>query len=143
MTETAEQDVPEGFSLRSEGSSYMDHIGPIYQRVLERSVQLGVRLAAHQLNPLGTTHGGMLMSLIDVTLGASAARCLGHDGAVATVQLSCNMIAAARAGEWIHTEATVEKITRTLTFISGRIMADDRVLLTATGIFRNPPSPKV
>jgi acyl-CoA thioesterase len=143
MNEASAQPIPDGFTLRSEGSSFMDHIGPIYQRVLERSVQLGVRLAPHQLNPLGTTHGGMLMSLIDVTLGSSAARAMGHEGAVATVQLSCNMIAAARAGEWIHTEATVEKITRTLTFISGRILAEDRVLLTATGIFRNPPPPKV
>ena len=133
--------IPEGFSIRDEGQSYMDHIGPIYHRVLEDSVQLGVRLSKHQLNPIGTTHGGMLMSLMDVTLGATAARVLGHEGVVATVQLSCNMIAAAREGEWIHGEGRVDKTTRTLSFVSGRIMAGDRVLLTATGIFRNPPDP--
>lgn len=133
--------IPEGFTVRDEGQSYMDHIGPIYHRVLKDSVQLGVRLAKHQLNPIGTTHGGMLMSLMDVTLGATAARVLGHEGVVATVQLSCNMIAAARDGEWIHGEAQVDKTTRTLSFVSGRVMAGDRVLLTATGIFRNPPDP--
>ena len=90
--------IPEGYTLRDEGPSYMDHIGPIYHCVLEKSVRLGVRLEKHQLNPIGTTHGGLLMSLMDVTLGATAARVLGHEDIVATVQLSCNMIAAARRG---------------------------------------------
>ncbi len=131
--------IPDGFTLRDEGRSYIVHIGPIYHRLLEKGVQLGVRLQKHQLNPMGTTHGGLLMSLMDVTLGATAARVLGHEGAMATVQLSCNMLAAAGAGDWIHSEGAVDKTTRTLSFVSGRILAGDRVLLTATGIFRNPP----
>ena len=133
------QDIPAGFTLRSEDNTFMDHVGPIYQRVLAHSVQLGVRLQRHQLNPIRTTHGGMLMSLIDVTLGSTATLALGHPGVVATVQLSCNMLGAAREGDWIQSEASVDKTTRNLSFVSGRIMNGDQVLLTATGIFRNPP----
>jgi uncharacterized protein (TIGR00369 family) len=135
-------DIPAGFELRHEDNTFMDRIGPVYQQVLPDRVRLGTRLTRHQLNPGLTTHGGMLMSLLDVTFGSTAAQVLGHEGIVATVSMTCNMLAAAREGEWIQTDAQVDKTTKTLSFISGRITSGDRVLATATGVFRNPPPPK-
>lgn len=136
------KDIPAGFELRHEDNTFMDRIGPVYQQVLPDRVILGVRLARHQLNPGFSTHGGMLMSLLDVSFGSTAAQVLGHEGIVATVSMTVNMLAAAREGEWIQAEAQVDKTTKTLSFISGRIVAADRVLATATGVFRNPPPPR-
>mgnify|MGYP006272487651 CR=1 FL=1 len=135
-------EIPAGFELRHEDDTFIDRIGPIYQQVLHDRVILGARLVRHQLNPGFTTHGGMLLSLLDVTFGSTAAQVLGHEGIVATVSLTCNMLAAAREGEWIQAEAQVDKTTRTLSFLSGRVTAGDRVLATATGVFRNPPPPR-
>jgi acyl-coenzyme A thioesterase PaaI-like protein len=84
-------------------------------------------------------HGGLLMTLIDLTLARSAGRYLGHDYVVATVQLSCNLMSTAREGEEIYGEAQVERATRLFTFVSGRLRAGERTLMMATGVFRNPP----
>lgn len=130
---------PAGFEPRFEADTFLDHVGPFHHCIGEKSVQFALVVARRHTNPAGTTHGGLLMSMMDVTLGASAARVIGHEGIVATVQMSCNLFAAAREGDLIIGEATVDKVTRTLSFVTGRIRCGDKVLMTASAVFRNPP----
>lgn len=131
--------LPLGFEPFTE-VGFMGHIAPLYIRRAGAEVELGAIVRPHQANPLGSAHGGFLMSIMDVTLGINCALAVGHDGVVATIQLNSNIVAAARTGEFIRAGATIEKVTRTLAFASGRIVAADRVILTATAIFRNPPA---
>ena len=131
--------IPEGFVPRNE-PGFMSHIGPLFQRREGKTMQLCARVEAHQANPLGAAHGGFLMSIIDVTLGINCALAQDHDGVVSTIQLSSNLMSAARVGDVLVSSAIVEQVTRTLTFASGRIMVGDRTILTATAVFRNPPN---
>lgn len=48
-------------------------------------------------------------------------------------------MAAAREHEEVYGEAQVERATRLLTFVSGRLRVGERTLMTGTGVFRNPP----
>lgn len=130
---------PAGFQVARESDTFIDHIGPILYRPNEKSVTLYLRIERRHTNPAGSAHGGLLMTMMDLTLARSVGRYLGHDHVVATVQLSCNLISTAREGEEVYGEAQVERATRLLTFASGRLRAGERTLMTATGVFRNPP----
>ncbi len=131
--------IPAGFEPFSE-QGFMGHIAPLYRRREGMRIELGALIAAHQSNPLGAAHGGFLTALMDVTIGLNCAVALsGKEEVVATVQLNVNMVAAARAGEFVTTHATIDRITRSLSFASGRIAVGERTVMTATAIFRNPP----
>jgi uncharacterized protein (TIGR00369 family) len=114
---------PAGFQLARESETFIDHVGPVFYRPNETSITLYLRIERRHTNPAGTAHGGLLMTLMDLTLARSAGRYLGHDYVVATVQLSCNLISTAREGEEVYGEAQVERATRLFTFVSGRLRA--------------------
>jgi acyl-coenzyme A thioesterase PaaI-like protein len=79
------------------------------------------------------------MTVMDITLGSTAGASVGFGGVYPTVQLSCSFLAAAMMGEELRGEAEVQRMTKTLAFVSGRLMVDDRVIMIASSVFRNPP----
>lgn len=133
--------APEGFELVRQGETFLDVVGPIYARHVERDrrIELYLKIARKHSNPTGIAHGGLLVTLMDVTLGMNAGAHVGHVGVYPTVQLSCNFMASAREGDELMSEARVEQVTRSLAFMSGRLRVGERTILTATAVFRNPP----
>lgn len=126
-------------SIGQEGS-FLDRVGGIEWAVLGDSAEVRLTLDDRHLNPNGTTHGGLLLTLLDFTLGVTVEHQLGDDlvGHPITIQLSSSMIGAASKGETVTGSATVTASTKTMTFVSGQITCDGRVLATATAVFRNP-----
>jgi uncharacterized protein (TIGR00369 family) len=87
------------------------------------------------LNGGGTLHGGMAMALADIVMGRTVRDAL-EGGRALTISLSCDIVAPAKAGERITGRATITKRTRTIVFIAGELKVTDRVILTATGIWK-------
>lgn len=85
------------------------------------------------LNGGGALHGGLLMTLADNVLGFTANE-VGN--ASATVTLNTDFLAAGEAGAIVWGSATVTRRTRSLIFVSGDLMQNDRLLMTATGIWK-------
>jgi uncharacterized protein (TIGR00369 family) len=143
MTDTI--DTPDGFEPLGQDGTFLDHVGGLLWRRLPDRTDTCVLVQAHHANPNGTAHGGLLMTLLDITLGATAESFLGirADGRhPATIQLSCSFLQAAATGHWLFGEARVERATRTLTFVSGRLHTGGETVLTASAVFRNPsPAP--
>lgn len=134
--------VPEGFVPLDQEGTFLCHVGGLLWRRGTDRTDLCVSLAPHHLNPNGTAHGGFLMTVLDITLGATVESFLGADPDrhPVTLQLSCSMLAPARGGELLFGEATVDQSTRTVTFVSARLHSEGRTVLTASAVFRNPPS---
>lgn len=133
----------EGFESIGQTGSFLDHIGGIEsRRVSDRRVEVRLRLEERHLNPNGTTHGGLILTLLDFTLGVTVEHSLGDGlaGHPITIQLSSSMIGSARLGETIVGTGRVDAATKTMTFVAGEIMCDGRTLATATAVFRNPRS---
>lgn len=121
-------------------ASFLGHVGGIESRRMADGVELRLKLASHHLNPNGTVHGGVILTLFDITLGLTVEQSLqgALDGHPITVQLSTSMIGAASAGETLIGTAQVDASTRTTSFVSGRIRCGSRVIATASAVFRNP-----
>lgn len=147
QTQTQTQPQPQppepGFTLMAQGGTFMDHVGPVWLRVdADRAVVL-LRVERQHTNPNGSVHGGVLMTLMDVTLGSALegalrARDTTGEGHPITMQLSCSMVGAARLGDLLHVEATVDRLARSVGFSSGRITANDRLVMTASAVFKPP-----
>ena len=119
--------------------TFIGLVGPIYYRVLSDRTETKLLLERRHVNPMGSAHGGLLMTVMDITLGSTAGASVGFGGVYPTVQLSCSFLAAAMMGEELRGEAEVQRMTKTLAFVSGRLMVDDRVIMIASSVFRNPP----
>lgn len=87
-------------------------------------------------NSLGTVHGGVIMSLLDVAL-CTAARTLHPDSqGVITIDMSTSFIGGGR-GERLLAEARVLKDGRSMSFVEGEAKnADGSLVAKAIGTVR-------
>jgi uncharacterized protein (TIGR00369 family) len=132
----------DGFVPIPEDGSFIGHVGGMEWCLRDGGATTRMRVARHHTNPIGIAHGGVLMTLLDITLGATAQAALAQGDAgphPATVSLTCNLLAAAREGELLQGEARVDTATRSLSFVSGRLHVTGRTVATASAVFRNPP----
>ena len=92
------------------------------------SARLSVPVEAHLENSLGTVHGGVIMSLLDVAL-CTAARTLHPESVgVITINLSTSFIGAG-SGATLYAEARVLKDGRSMSFVEGEAMNQDGTLV--------------
>lgn len=87
------------------------------------------------MNGAGTIHGGMLMTFMDVAMSRTSRVTTGAKS-LSTVSLNCDFVGPGRLSDVIEARVRVARATRTLVFMSGEIVADERTLLIATGLWR-------
>jgi uncharacterized protein (TIGR00369 family) len=86
--------------------------------------RLSLPVESHLTNSLGTVHGGVIMSLLDVAL-CTAARTLHPDSVgVVTIDMSTSFIGAGASARLLA-EARVIKDARTMSFVEGEARNED------------------
>ena len=106
----------------------MAHLKILTEALGEGTARLSLPIEGHLTNSLGTVHGGVIVSLLDVAL-CTAARTLHPDSVgVVTVELSTSFIGGAR-GARLHAEARVLKDGRSLSFVEGEARNEDGALV--------------
>jgi uncharacterized protein (TIGR00369 family) len=115
---------------------FVAHLGLTTETLGEGTARLSMPLPAHFTNSLGTAHGGVIMSLLDVAL-CTAARTLHADSVgVVTIDMSTSFIGGG-SGERLIAEARVLKDTRNLTFVEAEAKnADGSLVAKAIGTVR-------
>ncbi len=100
------------------------------------SARLSLPVEPHLTNSLGTVHGGVIMSLLDVAL-CTAARTLHPDSVgVVTIDMSTSFIGGGQ-GDRLLAEARVLKDGRSMTFVEGEAKnADGSLVAKAIGTVR-------
>lgn len=117
------------------------YVGPIY-RLAAGGDGMSARFAfvAEQkhMNSAGSVHGGMLMTFADIAMSQTARLGVTSEMARAggTVSLTADFVGPGRLGDLIEANVRVTRRTRTLAFLSADIVAGDRPLLVATGLWK-------
>lgn len=114
------------------------HVGPFWTRRRAGQLEFGVQLAERHQNGLGRTHGGLLATLADSTLGWTIMHTLDGRAPGVTIQLELQFIDAALPGDFVIASARVLRRTRYLAFAEGSLQVGDRIVLRANGIWRLP-----
>jgi len=132
MTET----IPDGFTPVTNAGNFSSMIGPTYQRREEDgSLTFGLLVEEKHLNSRGVVHGGMLMSFMDQLLGRTVHNQIGVRP-TATVQLDNQFLAGVREGDWVVGRGTVERATRSIVFITGRLSVNNEPVLISSGVWK-------
>jgi len=130
-------DIPEGFVLpqRPRRNPFNELVGPYYERRRGAEVSLGLRIEERHCNSRGICHGGLLASLADVALGYAALASSAGATSFVTVQLSMDFAGAAKVGDWVQSEALVQKTGARLAFANCYLMVGDTRIVRASAVF--------
>ncbi len=107
---------------------FVSHLKILTEALGEGTARLSLPVEAHLLNSLGTVHGGVIMSLLDVAL-CTAARTLHPDSVgVVTIDQSTSFIGGG-SGDRLLAEARVLRDGRSLSFVEAEARNADGSLV--------------
>ena len=107
---------------------FVQHLKILTEELGQGTARLSLPVEKELTNSLGTVHGGVIMSLLDVAL-CTAARTLHPDSiGVITIDLSTSFIGGG-SGERLIAEARVLKDGRSMSFVEGEARNADGSLV--------------
>ena len=107
---------------------FVSHLKILTETLGEGTARLSLPIEAHLTNSIGTVHGGVIMSLLDVAL-CTAARTLHPDSlGVITIDMSTAFIGGG-SGARLLAEARVLKNGRSMIFVEGEAKNEDGSLV--------------
>ena len=103
---------------------FVSHLKILTEELGRGTARLSLPVEPHLRNSLGTVHGGVIMSLLDVAL-CTAARTLHPDSlGVVTIDMSTSFIGGG-SGARLLAEARVMKDARTMSFVEAEARNED------------------
>ena len=107
---------------------FVAHLKILTETLGQGSARLSLPIEPHLTNSLGTVHGGVIMSLLDVAL-CTAARTLHPDSVgVVTIDMSVSFVGGG-SGARLAAEARVLKDARTMSFVEAEARNEDGSLV--------------
>jgi uncharacterized protein (TIGR00369 family) len=107
---------------------FVTHLKILTETLGEGEARLSLPIEPHLTNSIGTVHGGVIMSLLDVAL-CTAARTLHPESlGVVTIDMSTSFIGGGN-GKRLVAEARVMKDARTMSFVEGEAKNEDGSLV--------------
>jgi uncharacterized protein (TIGR00369 family) len=129
-------DFPEAYRVSDPVDPYETTTGLFYEPVDHGGDPRVVLLVDERhCNSSGVTHGGLLMTMADLTLCAAAREGLPGERAI-TVSFDSHFISSGELGDFLVARARVTRRGGTLVFVQGEITVGDRVLLTCNAVTR-------
>jgi uncharacterized protein (TIGR00369 family) len=130
--------VPSGFERLPAGLGYTDSLQPIYRQLAGEGGGFGLVVEAQHSNTMGICHGGVLMTLADISAATGANLARGVSAGSPTVHLSIDYISSARLGQWIQAKVEQVNVKRRFGFCSGGIYNSAGVVARFSGTFYFP-----
>ncbi|HYF18974.1 MAG TPA: PaaI family thioesterase [Ramlibacter sp.] len=123
---------------------FVEHLGFQLHRMEDGQSELAYEARPEHLNSFGVTHGGAVMTLMDVTM-AVAARSLEPDMGVVTIEMKTSFMMPSRGA--MAAEGRLMHRTATMAFVEAAVRDEaGRACAHATGTFkyvqRLPVGPK-
>lgn len=116
-------------------TGYGRHVGPLW---CDGQGALALQIEPRHTNITGRIHGGMAMGLVSMAL-AQAAQAARPGAALDLLSQQSELIDSAQIGAWVVVQTQVLRSTRTMVFVSARLLEGERVLLNASAVFQLRP----
>jgi len=108
--------------------AFVSHLKILTEALGEGTARLSLPVEPHLLNSLGTVHGGVIMSLLDVALCTAARTLHPESTGVVTIDLSTSFIGGG-SGTRLSADARVLKDGKSMTFVEAEAKNDDGSLV--------------
>ena len=137
-TETVFEEVPPGFEQLPSGLGYTDSLQPCYRKVVGDSASFGMVVREQHCNSMGRCHGGVLMTLADITAASGVNLARGKLAGSPTLNLAVDFISGGRLGQWIQADVQQVSIKRRFGFCNGLVFNAQGVVARFNGTFYLP-----
>lgn len=130
-------DPPEGYEPLASGTGYNQYLGPVYGKVVDGKLRLGMRIGRRHINPHETCHGGILASFADIQVYvAQRQEPPLRYMLMPTISLTLDFIAPAVLGDWLEGHTTPLRATKTTLFQQTLAMVGERLVFRSSCIYR-------
>ena len=115
---------------------FMKHNGGIlFRTISETEYEFKTTINENHLNAAAITHGGYLSALIDAGAGTAAHRASGNAPCV-TISLDLKFIGSSKMGDEVAGFTRILKKTNTLVFLFCELRCNDKIITSASGIWK-------
>ena len=128
--------APEGWRVWRTGESFSQWVGPLYHREEGGPPGVGFFAEARHCNFSGNIHGGMLMTLADMSLFEIGHHAIGFNAIGLTVSLNAEFLAGAPPDCFISATGEVTGGGRKLKFVRGIISAEEKPVVAFSGTIK-------
>ena len=127
--------APEGFAEIKLIDPFEIHVGPAFGRGEKCARRYAFRPRAHHCNMRCVVHGGMMMTLADMTLG-QAVWDMTDNAACVTLNMQTQFLKPVREGELIEVAPEMTRRTHTLIFMRGDFLVGGEIVMTACSVWK-------
>ena len=133
---------PTGFEPLFRSSPFLETVGPLfYRKEPDGTFVVGLRVLPKHANGRGGTHGGLLLTLLDVALGYRAAFSQDPPAALTTASLSADFVGSPKVGDWVEAHVDVQKVGSRLAFANAFLVVNGERLVRANAVFSRGAGP--
>jgi uncharacterized protein (TIGR00369 family) len=120
----------------SQGEGFRELVGTELSSAKEGRAVVSMRAEERHLNPNGTVHGGVVYTLVDVSMAEALRTMIEGDERPVTIEIKVNYLEPGRPGTLTST-AQVRKGGKRLTIVEAEVTQedDDEVVALATGTY--------
>lgn len=116
--------VPDGFTMMDPYGPFHELCGPMYEKMRDGRMVVGMRAVEKHRNRGQIMHGGMIFTLLDNAMTHAGAQVRPEDSGLVTTSFSCELMSAVRIGDWIEAEIEILHAGRRVMFFNGLVRRD-------------------
>ena len=127
--------APEVFAKIELVDPFELHVGPAFVRGGKGARRYAFIPQPHHCNMRGVVHGGMLMTLADMTFG-QAVWDMTDNALCVTINMQTQFLKSVREGELIEVAPEMTRRTRSLVFMRGDFTVGKDIVMTASSVWK-------
>ncbi|HEY2032276.1 MAG TPA: PaaI family thioesterase, partial [Rhizomicrobium sp.] len=110
-------------------------VGPLYEIGEKLDRRYAFIVDERHVNLHGVIHGGMLMTLADMTMGQAAWDACDHADVV-TLNVQSQFIRGARLGEIVEVQPQLTRRTRSIIFLRGDFSVEEEIIFSCASLWK-------
>lgn len=120
--------------LPHEDDTFIGTLGPVMERGRNGAIEIGLQTDARHVNLGGNVHGGVIMTLIDRTVGINC-HYQAKGQRIVTATLTTNFVGAVTVGDFVTVICLFKKVGRRAMFADAEVRVDNKLVATGTGMW--------
>jgi uncharacterized protein (TIGR00369 family) len=141
LTNDIPANPPEEFTWIPTGAGFNQLIGPVYGRMQDGKLRIGMRITNRHINPHQTCHGSLLAAFADMQVYASQLEADLRYTLIPTINMTIDYISAAVLGDWLEGHTSLLRATKSTIFQQTVAMVGTRPVFRASGIYKISKTP--
>lgn len=127
--------IPPGFRETDLVDPFEIFVGPVYETGQGAARRFALLVDERHVNLRGSMHGGMLMTLADLTLGAAVWDATDTAPSV-TMNMQTQFLKAVNLGDLVEVQPQITRRTRSLVFARADFTVAGEIVFTASSVWK-------